>query len=243
MAEYFRDRAGSRTCCCSIDKHLRFTQAGSEVSTLLGRMPSAVATSPTLADEMGQAAGAHHLDARSLDHLRCRAILRPRRRPHRPGAGHDVFRAPRTRPTVLSRPISELGIYPAVDPLDSDLAQSSNPRYIGNEHYRVAAPRPGDPAALQGPQDIIAILGSTSSPEEDKILVGRARRIQRFLSQNLFVAEQFTGQPGSFVPVDETSSSFQGAVRGEVTDHLPEQAVLPLRRRRGCPKERAKLAG
>jgi F-type H+-transporting ATPase subunit beta len=126
--------------------------------------------------------------------------------------------------TTLSRPISELGIYPAVDPLDST-SRILDPRYIGDEHYRVAARVKEILQRYKDLQDIIAILGIDELSEEDKILVGRARRIQRFLSQNLFVAEQFTGQAGSFVPVEETVASFKALTEGEY-DHLPEQAFF-----------------
>ena len=143
--------------------------------------------------------------------------------------------------TVLSRPISELGIYPAVDPLDST-SRILDPRYIGDEHYRVAARVKEILQRYKDLQDIIAILGIDELSEEDKILVGRARRIQRFLSQNLFVAEQFTGQPGSFVPVDETIASFKALCEGEY-DHLPEQAFFLCGGVDDVEKNAAKLAG
>jgi F-type H+-transporting ATPase subunit beta len=126
--------------------------------------------------------------------------------------------------TVLSRPISEKGIYPAVDPLDSN-SRILDPRYVGEEHYRVAARVKEILQRYKDLQDIIAILGIDELSEEDRVLVGRARRIERFLSQNMFVAEAFTGQPGSFVPVEETISSFKALADGEF-DHVPEQAFF-----------------
>jgi F-type H+-transporting ATPase subunit beta len=126
--------------------------------------------------------------------------------------------------TVLSRPISEKGIYPAVDPLDSN-SRILDPRYVGEEHYAVAARVKEILQRYKDLQDIIAILGIDELSEEDRVLVGRARRIERFLSQNMFVAEAFTGQPGSFVPVEETITSFRALADGEF-DHVPEQAFF-----------------
>jgi F-type H+-transporting ATPase subunit beta len=236
MAEYFRD-VQKQDVLLFIDNIFRFTQAGSEVSTLLGRMPSAVGYQPTLADEMGHAAGADHLDAWSLDHVAagdlrsCDDLTDP--------APATTF-AHLDATTTLSRPISELGIYPAVDPLDST-SRILDPRYIGDEHYAVAARVKEILQRYKDLQDIIAILGIDELSEEDKILVNRARRIQRFLSQNMFVAEAFTGQPGSFVPVEETIASFKSLADGEY-DHIPEQAFFMCGGIEDVERNAAKLA-
>jgi len=184
MAEYFRD-VQKQDVLLFIDNIFRFTQAGSEVSTLLGRMPSAVGiTDPA---------------------------------PHTTFAHLDAT-------TVLSRPISELGIYPAVDPLDST-SRILDPRYIGENHFRVANRTKQILQRYKDLQDIIAILGIDELSEEDRILVGRARRIQRFLSQNTFVAKVFTGLDGSFVPLSETIAAFDALANGDY-DHIPEQAFF-----------------
>ena len=141
---------------------------------------------------------------------------------------------------MLSRPISELGIYPAVDPLDST-SRILSARYVGDEHYRVAAQVKEILQRLKDLQDIIAILGIDELSEEDKVLVGRARRIQRFLSQNMFVAEAFTGQTGSFVPVEETVASFAALVNGDY-DHIPEQAFFMCGGIEDVERTAAKLA-
>jgi len=191
MAEYFRD-VQKQDVLLFIDNIFRFTQAGSEVSTLLGRMPSAVGYQPTLADITDPA-------------------------PHTTFAHLDAT-------TVLSRPISELGIYPAVDPLDST-SRILDPRYIGEHHFRVANRVKQILQRYKDLQDIIAILGIDELSEEDRILVGRARRIQRFLSQNTFVAKVFTGLDGSFVPLSETIEAFEALADGKY-DHVPEQAFF-----------------
>jgi F-type H+-transporting ATPase subunit beta len=220
MAEYFRD-VQKQDVLLFVDNIFRFTQAGSEVSTLLGRMPSAVGYQPTLADEMGElqeritSTRGHSITSMQAIYVPADDITDP--------APHTTF-AHLDATTVLSRPISELGIYPAVDPLDST-SRILDPRYIGDEHYRVAARVKEILQRYKDLQDIIAILGIDELSEEDKILVGRARRIQRFLSQNMFVAEAFTGQPGSFVPMEETVASFKLLTEGEY-DHLPEQAFF-----------------
>ncbi|MDH4160463.1 MAG: F0F1 ATP synthase subunit beta, partial [Actinomycetota bacterium] len=204
MAEYFRD-VQNQDVLLFVDNIFRFTQAGSEVSTLLGRMPSAVGYQPTLADEMGElqeritSTRGHSITSMQAIYIPADDITDP--------APHTTF-AHLDATTVLSRPISELGIYPAVDPLDST-SRILDPRYIGDEHYRVAARVKEILQRYKDLQDIIAILGIDELSEEDKILVGRARRIQRFLSQNMFVAEAFTSQPGSFVPMEETITSFK----------------------------------
>jgi len=237
MAEYFRD-VQKQDVLLFIDNIFRFTQAGSEVSTLLGRMPSAVGYQPTLADEMGQlqeritSTRGHTITTRQAIYVPAHDLTDP--------APATTF-AHLDATTTLSRPISELGIYPAVDPLDST-SRILDPRYIGEEHYRVAARVKEILQRYKDLQDIIAILGIDELSEEDKILVGRARRIQRFLSQNLFVAEQFTGQPGSFVPVEETIASFKALCEGEY-DHLPEQAFFLCGGVEDVEKNAAKLAG
>jgi F-type H+-transporting ATPase subunit beta len=237
MAEYFRD-VQKQDVLLFIDNIIRFTQAGSEVSTLLGRMPSAVGYQPTLADEMGQLQE-RITSTRGHSITSLQAIYVPADDLTDPAPATTFAHLDAT--TVLSRPISELGIYPAVDPLDST-SRILDPRYIGDEHYRVAARVKEILQRYKDLQDIIAILGIDELSEEDKILVGRARRIQRFLSQNLFVAEQFTGQPGSFVPVEETIASFKALCEGEY-DHLPEQAFFLCGGVEDVEKNAAKLAG
>jgi F-type H+-transporting ATPase subunit beta len=220
MAEYFRDEQ-KQDVLLFIDNIFRFTQAGSEVSTLLGRMPSAVGYQPTLADEMGElqeritSTRGHSITSVQAIYVPADDITDP--------APHNAF-AHLDATTVLSRPISELGIYPAVDPLDST-SRILDARYIGDEHYNVAQRVKGILQRYKDLQDIIAILGIDELSEEDRVTVNRARRIQRFLSQNLFVAEQFTGQPGSFVPIAETIDSFKRLTEGEFDDY-PEQAFF-----------------
>jgi F-type H+/Na+-transporting ATPase subunit beta len=220
MAEYFRD-VQKQDVLLFIDNIFRFTQAGSEVSTLLGRMPSAVGYQPTLADEMGElqeritSTRGHSITSMQAIYVPADDITDP--------APHTTF-AHLDATTVLSRPISELGIYPAVDPLDSN-SRILDPAYIGEEHYAVAQRVKEILQRYRDLQDIIAILGIDELSEEDKVLVNRARRIQRFLSQNTYVAEQFTGIPGSFVSTEDTISSFRALCEGEY-DHLPEQAFF-----------------
>src|SRR5689334_16496993 len=220
MAEYFRD-VQKQDVLLFIDNIFRFTQAGSEVSTLLGRLPSAVGYQPTLADEMGvlqeriTSTRGHSITSLQAIYVPADDITDP--------APHTTF-THLDATTVLSRPISELGIYPAVDPLDS-ASRILDPRYVGEEHYAVAQRVKGILQRYKELQDIIAILGIDELSEEDKILVGRARRLQRFLGQNFFVAKQFTGQEGSFVPLDETIASFKALCEGEY-DHYPEQAFF-----------------
>ena len=220
MAEYFRD-VQNQDVLLFIDNIFRFTQAGSEVSTLLGRMPSAVGYQPTLADEMGQLQE-RITSTRGNSITSLQAIYIPADDITDP-APHTTF-AHLDATTVLSRPISEKGIYPAVDPLDST-SRILDPRYVGEEHYAVAQETKRILQRYKELQDIIAILGIDELSEEDKVLVGRARRIERFLSQNTFVAKQFTGIEGSFVPIEETISAFRRLTAGEF-DHFPEQAFF-----------------
>jgi F-type H+-transporting ATPase subunit beta len=220
MAEYFRDRE-HQDVLLFVDNIFRFVQAGSEVSTLLGRMPSAVGYQPTLAEEMGELQERiTSTKGRSITSLQ--AIYVPADDITDP-APHTTF-AHLDATTVLSRAISELGIYPAVDPLDST-SRILDPRYVGEEHYDVAQQVQRILQRYKDLQDIIAILGIDELSEEDKITVQRARKVQRFLSQPFFVAEQFTGIPGKYVPVEQTIQSFKALAEGEY-DHLPEQAFF-----------------
>jgi F-type H+-transporting ATPase subunit beta len=218
MAEYFRDVQG-QDVLLFIDNIFRFTQAGSEVSTLLGRMPSAVGYQPTLADEMGQlqeritSTRGHSITSMQAIYVPADDITDP--------APHTVF-AHLDATTVLSREITEKGIYPAVDPLDST-SRILDAKYIGQEHYDVAREVQRILQRYRELQDIIAILGVDELGEEDKIAVQRARRLERFLSHPMYVAEQFTGQEGVFVPLEETISSFKAITEGKY-DNLPEQA-------------------
>jgi F-type H+-transporting ATPase subunit beta len=237
MAEYFRD-VQNQDVLLFIDNIFRFTQAGSEVSTLLGRMPSAVGYQPTLADEMGQLQE-RITSTRGNSITSMQAIYVPADDITDP-APHTTF-AHLDATTVLSRPISELGIYPAVDPLDST-SRILSPLYLGEEHYAVAQRVKEVLQRYKDLQDIIAILGIDELSEEDRVLVGRARRIQRFLSQNMFVAEAFTGQAGSFVPLEETIASFRALTNGDY-DHLPEQAFFMAGNIEDVEKNAAKLAG
>ena len=220
MAEYFRD-VQNQDVLLFIDNIFRFTQAGSEVSTLLGRMPSAVGYQPTLADEMGQlqeritSTRGHSITSMQAIYVPADDITDP--------APHTTF-AHLDATTTLSRPVSEKGIYPAVDPLDST-SRILAAEYIGQEHYDVANRTKQILQRYKELQDIIAILGIDELSEEDKVIVGRARRIERFLSQNTFVAEQFTGVPGSFVPVSETIDAFKRLAAGDF-DSYPEQAFF-----------------
>ncbi|MEO8475742.1 MAG: F0F1 ATP synthase subunit beta [Actinomycetota bacterium] len=220
MAEYFRD-VERKDVLLFVDNIFRFTQAGSEVSTLLGRMPSAVGYQPTLADEMGELQERiTSTKGRSITSLQ--AIYVPADDITDP-APHTAF-AHLDATTVLSRDIASLGIYPAVDPLDST-SRILDARYVGEAHYAVARRVQEILQRYKDLQDIIAILGIDELSEEDKVIVARARKIQKFLSQPFFVAEQFTGIEGKYVPVDETIASFKGLCEGEY-DHLPEQAFL-----------------
>ncbi|MCD0451333.1 F0F1 ATP synthase subunit beta [Actinocorallia sp. API 0066] len=220
MAEYFRD-VQKQDVLLFIDNIFRFTQAGSEVSTLLGRMPSAVGYQPTLADEMGQlqeritSTRGHSITSMQAIYVPADDITDP--------APHTTFAHLDAR-TVLSRAITEKGIYPAVDPLDSS-SRIMDPAIIGREHYDVAQNVIGILQKYKELQDIIAILGIDELSEDDKVTVQRARRIERFLSHPMYVAEQFTGQPGVTVPLDETVASFKALTEGKY-DHIPEQAFF-----------------
>ncbi len=220
MAEYFRD-VEHKDVLLFVDNIFRFTQAGSEVSTLLGRMPSAVGYQPNLAGEMGDlqeritSAGGRSITSLQAIYVPADDITDPA--PHAAFAHLDAT-------TVLSREISALGIYPAVDPLDST-SRILDPRYVGEDHYGVARRVQEILQRYKDLQDIIAILGIDELSEEDKVIVSRARKIQKFLSQPFFVAEQFTGIAGKYTPVDETIASFRGLCEGEY-DHLPEQAFF-----------------
>ena len=220
MAEYFRD-VQNQEVLLFIDNIFRFTQAGSEVSTLLGRMPSAVGYQPTLADEMGE------LQER-ITSLRGKAITSMQAiyvpaDDYTDPAPHTTF-AHLDATTNLERSIADKGIYPAVDPLASTSTILA-PQYVGQEHYAVATEVKRILQRYKDLQDIIAILGMDELSEEDKITVGRARRIERFLSQNTYAAEVFTGIPGSFVPVKETIEAFKKIAEGEY-DTYPEQAFF-----------------
>ncbi|MGO9500415.1 MAG: F0F1 ATP synthase subunit beta [Streptosporangiaceae bacterium] len=220
MAEYFRDEQ-SQDVLLFIDNIFRFTQAGAEVSTLLGRMPSAVGYQPTLADEMGQlqeritSTRGHSITSMQAIYVPADDITDP--------APHNVF-AHLDATTVLSREITQKGIFPAVDPLDST-SRILDPKYVGQEHYDVAREVQRILQRYRELQDIIAILGIDELSEEDRVTVQRARRIERFLSHPMFVAEQFTGQPGVTVPLEETISSFKAIAQGKY-DNLPEQAFF-----------------
>ncbi|NLT94373.1 MAG: F0F1 ATP synthase subunit beta [Clostridia bacterium] len=220
IAEYFRDVQG-QDVLLFIDNIFRFTQAGSEVSALLGRMPSAVGYQPTLATEMG------NLQERITSTKKgsitsVQAIYVPADDLTDPAPATTFAHLDAT--TVLSRSIAELGIYPAVDPLDST-SRILDPHVVGEEHYRVARDVQKVLQRYKELQDIIAILGMDELSDEDKLIVARARRIQRFLSQPFFVAEAFTGSPGKYVPVKETIRGFKEILEGR-HDDLPEHAFL-----------------
>ena len=220
IAESFRDEEG-QDVLLFIDNIFRFTQAGSEVSALLGRMPSAVGYQPTLATEMG-ALQERITSTNKGSITSVQAIYVPADDLTDPAPATAFAHLDAT--TVLSRQIVELGIYPAVDPLDST-SRALDPRILGREHYDVARLVQQVLQRYKELQDFIAILGIDELSDEDKVLVARARKIQRFLSQPFHVAEQFTGTPGKYVPVKETVRSFRELVEGKY-DHLPEQAFL-----------------
>ncbi|MFN8972835.1 MAG: F0F1 ATP synthase subunit beta, partial [Alphaproteobacteria bacterium] len=218
VAEYFRDVEG-RDMLFFVDNVFRFTQAGSEVSALLGRIPSAVGYQPTLATEMGNMQ--ERITSTNKGSITSvQAIYVPADDLTDPAPATSFAHLDAT--TVLSRQIAELGIYPAVDPLDST-SRMLAPRIVGEEHYQVARDVQKVLQTYKSLQDIIAILGMDELSEEDRLTVARARKIQRFLSQPFHVAEVFTGKPGKYVPLAETIASFKAIVAGEY-DHLPEAA-------------------
>jgi len=218
VAEYFRDIEG-QDVLLFIDNIFRFTQAGSEVSALLGRIPSAVGYQPTLATDMGTMQE-RITTTRKGSITSVQAIYVPADDLTDPAPATTFSHLDAT--TVLSRSIAELGIYPAVDPLDSS-SRILDPNVVGSEHYDVARSVQKVLQDYRSLQDIIAILGMDELSEEDKLTVARARKMQRFLSQPFQVAEVFTGRPGKFVPLKETIKGFKRIMNGEL-DHLPEQA-------------------
>jgi F-type H+-transporting ATPase subunit beta len=218
VAEYFRDEQG-QDVLFFIDNIFRFTQAGAEVSALLGRIPSAVGYQPTLATDMG-ALQERITSTKKGSITSVQAIYVPADDLTDPAPATSFAHLDAT--TVLSRSIAEMAIFPAVDPLDST-SRALDPRIVGEEHYRVARETQRILQTYKSLQDIIAILGMDELSEEDKLIVARARKIQRFLSQPFHVAEVFTGTPGVFVKLEDTIRSFAGIVAGEY-DHLPEAA-------------------
>jgi F-type H+-transporting ATPase subunit beta len=218
MAEYFRDVEG-QDVLFFVDNIFRFTQAGAEMSALLGRIPSAVGYQPTLATDMG-ALQERITSTKKGSITSVQAIYVPADDLTDPAPATSFAHLDAT--TVLNRAISEKGIYPAVDPLDST-SRSLDPRIVGEEHYQVARDVQKILQTYKSLQDIIAILGMDELSEDDKLTVARARKIERFLSQPFHVAEVFTGSPGVFVKVEDTIRSFKGIVAGEY-DHLPEAA-------------------
>ncbi|MHB1551580.1 MAG: F0F1 ATP synthase subunit beta [Vulcanimicrobiaceae bacterium] len=220
MAEYFRDELGADVLFF-MDNVFRYLQAGSEVSALMGRMPSAVGYQPTLATDMGvleeRITSTHKGSITSVQ-----AVYVPADDYTDPAVAVTFAHLDAT--TALSRPISELGIYPAVDPLASS-SRILDPQIVGEEHYNVARGVQETLQRYKDLQDIIAILGVEELSEEDKVIVGRARRMQRMFSQPFFVAEQFTGTPGKYVKISDTVASFKEILDGRV-DHLPEQAFF-----------------
>lgn len=220
VSEYFRDDEG-KDVLLFIDNIFRFTQAGSEVSALLGRMPSAVGYQPNLATEMGALQERiTSTDKGSITSVQAIYVPADDLTDPAPAAAFAHLDAT----TVLSRQISELGIYPAVDPLDST-SRILEPGIIGNEHYDVAKNCKEILQQYKDLQDIINILGMDELSDEDKIVVKRARRIQRFFSQPFSVAEQFTGYKGKYVKLEDTIRGFKGIINGEY-DNLPESAFL-----------------
>jgi len=217
VAEHFRDQG--QDVLFFVDNIFRFTQAGSEVSALLGRIPSAVGYQPTLATDMG-ALQERITTTQKGSITSVQAIYVPADDLTDPAPATSFAHLDAT--TVLSRGIAEKGIYPAVDPLDST-SRMLDPRIIGEEHYQTARSVQQVLQRYKALQDIIAILGMDELSEEDKLTVARARKIERFLSQPFFVAEVFTGSPGKLVQLEDTIKGFQGLVRGDY-DHLPEAA-------------------
>jgi F-type H+-transporting ATPase subunit beta len=218
LAEYFREEV-SRDILLFIDNIFRFTQAGSEVSALLGRMPSAVGYQPTLATEMGDLQE-RITSTKGGSITSVQAVYVPADDLTDPAPATTFAHLDAT--TVLSRALTQIGIYPAVDPLDSS-SRILDPHVVGKEHYETAQRTIQILQKYKDLQDIIAILGMDELSDEDKTVVARARRIQRFLSQPFFVAEQFTGQPGVYVQIEDTVKGFKKILDGKL-DHLPENA-------------------
>jgi F-type H+-transporting ATPase subunit beta len=218
QAEYFRDEE-NQDVLFFVDNIFRFTQAGSEVSALLGRIPSAVGYQPTLATDMG-ALQERITTTNKGSITSVQAIYVPADDLTDPAPATSFSHLDAT--TVLNRSIAELGIYPAVDPLDST-SRILEPRTLGDKHYQVARDVQKTLQTYKSLQDIIAILGMDELSEEDKLVVSRARKIQRFLSQPFHVAEVFTGSPGKFVSLEDTIKGFEGLVKGDY-DHIPEAA-------------------
>jgi len=236
VAEYFRDQEG-QDVLFFIDNIFRFTQAGSEVSALLGRIPSAVGYQPTLATDMGNLQ--ERITSTSKGSITSvQAIYVPADDLTDPAPATSFAHLDAT--TVLSRQIAEIGIYPAVDPLDST-SRILDPRIVGEEHYRVARVVQQTLQAYKSLQDIIAILGMDELSEEDKITVARARKIQRFLSQPFFVAEVFTGSPGKLVDLNSTIKGFAAICNGDY-DHLPESAFYMVGNIEEAVKKAEKMA-
>lgn len=220
MAEYFRDRGG-KDVLLFIDNIFRFTQAGSEVSALLGRMPSAVGYQPTLQTEMG-ALQERITSTKNGSITSVQAVYVPADDLTDPAPATTFAHLDAT--TVLERSIAELGIYPAVDPLAST-SRILDPRIVGDEHFTTARAVQEILQKYKELQDIIAILGMEELSEDDKLVVSRARKVQRFLSQPFFVATQFTGMDGKYVPITETVRGFKEILEGKLDD-VPEQYFL-----------------
>ena len=237
VAEYFRDRGG-QDVLLFIDNIFRFIQAGSEVSALLGRMPSAVGYQPTLGTDVG-ALQERITSTKKGSITSVQAVYVPADDLTDPAPAATFAHLDAT--TVLSRAISQKGIYPAVDPLDST-SRILSPASVGEEHYAVATRVQEILQRYKDLQDIIAILGMDELTDEDKVTVQRARRIERFLSQPNFVAEQFTGVPGKYVPIAETVRGFKEIVEGK-HDDLPEQAFFMVGGIDEAVEQAKKLAG
>jgi F-type H+/Na+-transporting ATPase subunit beta len=236
LAEYFRDEEG-QDVLFFVDNIFRFTQAGSEVSALLGRIPSAVGYQPTLATDMG-ALQERITTTKKGSITSVQAIYVPADDLTDPAPATSFAHLDAT--TVLSRQIAELGIYPAVDPLDST-SRMLDPRVVGDEHYQVARDVQRVLQTYKSLQDIIAILGMDELSEEDKLTVARARKIQRFLSQPFHVAEVFTGTPGVFVKLEDTIKGFKGIVAGEY-DEMPETSFYMVGKIEEAVEKARKLA-
>ena len=236
LAEYFRDQEG-QDVLLFIDNIFRFTQAGSEVSALLGRIPSAVGYQPTLATDMGTLQE-RITSTKKGSITSVQAIYVPADDLTDPAPATSFAHLDAT--TVLSRQIAELGIYPAVDPLDST-SRALDPRIVGKEHYGIARKVQETLQTYKSLQDIIAILGMDELSEDDKLVVSRARKIQRFLSQPFHVAEVFTGTPGVFVELEDTIKGFKGLVEGKYDD-LPEAAFYMVGKIEEAEEKAKKMA-